>query len=159
MLHTIKASNLTESAKKLQENFGCEMKDVIAKFGIALDPKDAIPKVQRAWVECEVETVQEVPKKDTGGAFEDVKEFFGYGKKKDDEQQVLGEKEKDAKSSSSSTTAEDGQPQAASPSETNAAESETKVIKKVEKVPVSFTVTKDGFPEIPEQDKKELISK
>ncbi|RPB06203.1 actin-like ATPase domain-containing protein [Choiromyces venosus 120613-1] len=130
LLETIQTSNLTDSVKKLQDDFGCAEKDIVTKFGIILNPKDSLPKVIRSWVECEVEVASDAPKKDAGGAFEDVKGFFGYGKKKD----------------------------AASKS-TKSADSEPKVIRRIEKIAVKYTITKDGFPSIPEKDKTALILK
>jgi hypoxia up-regulated 1 len=158
-LETVKTVNVTESVKKLQESFGCEAKDIISKFIITLNPKNALPKIQSAWVECVVETVQEVLKKDGGGAFEDVKGFFGYGKKKDGEQQVLGEEDSKPASPSAATVQDSESSTLSASKETKSAGLETKVIKRVEKIPLSYTITKDGSPPIPEKGKKELISK
>ncbi|CAZ80856.1 unnamed protein product [Tuber melanosporum] len=128
LLETIETSNLTSSVKKLQDDFGCAENDIVTKFGIVLNPKDSLPKVIRFWVECGVEVAPEAPKRDAGGAFEDVKGFFGYGKK----------------DASKSTKSADSQPRA---------------IRRIEKIPVKYTITKAGFPNIPEKDMTSLILK
>lgn len=164
LLETIQTSNLTDSIKKLQEDFGCAEKDIITKFGIVLNPRDSLPKVIRFWVECEVEIAPEAPKKDAGGAFEDVKGFFGYGKK-DGEQKVLKDEDSpsppppSSSSSPSSTPTKSSTTSSVTSKSTKAADSEPKAARRIEKIPVKYTITKDGFPNIPEKDKMALILK
>ncbi|KAG0633178.1 Hsp70 protein-domain-containing protein [Tuber brumale] len=158
LLETIQTSNLTASVKKLQDDFGCAETDIVTKFGIVLNPKDSLPKVIRFWVECGVEIAPEAPKKDAGGAFEDVKGFFGYGKK-DDEQKVLKDEDPSSSSSSSSTSTKSSTSSPAASKPTKSAGSEPKAIRRIEKIPVKYTVTKAGSPNIPEKDKTALILK
>lgn len=159
-LETIQTSNLTDSVKRLQEDFGCTEKDIITKFSIVLNPKDSLPKVIRFWVECGVEVAPEDPKKDAGGAFEDVKGFFGYGKK-DGEQKVLKDEDSPPPSSSSSSSTSTGSSptSSATPKSTKAVDSESKATRRIEEIPVKYTITKDGFPNIPGEDKMSLILK
>lgn len=147
----MKVHNLTASVKKLAEDFGCEGKDIFTKFAMEISERNGLPKVKKGWVECTVETVEEPPKKE--GMVEGVKGFFGLGKKKDGEQQVLEEvdsktaaKVAKASASAEASTKEDG-------------EVAPKIIKKLEKIVLNYTVEKDGFPDIPENDKKGLIAK
>jgi len=125
-----------------------------------LNPRDSLPKVIRFWVECEVEIAPEAPKKDAGGAFEDVKGFFGYGKK-DGEQKVLKDEDSPSpsSSSSSSTSTKSSTTSSVTSKSTKAADSEPKAARRIEKIPVKYTITKDGFPNIPEKDKMALILK
>jgi len=127
-----------------------------------LNPKDSLPKVIRFWVQCEVEIAPEAPKKDAGGAFEDVKGFFGYGKK-DGEQKVLKDEDSpsssSSSSSSSSTSTKSSPTSSATSKSTKAADSEPKAARRIEKIAVKYTITKDGFPNIPEKDKMALILK
>ncbi|KAG0126441.1 Hsp70 protein-domain-containing protein [Tuber indicum] len=157
LLETIETSNLTSSVKKLQDDFGCAENDIVTKFGIVLNPKDSLPKVIRFWVECGVDIAPDAPKRDAGGAFEDVKGFFGYGKK-DGEQKVLKDEDSSSSSSSTSTKSSSTSSSVASKS-TKSADSQPRAIRRIEKIPVKYTITKAGFPNIPEKDKTSLILK
>ncbi|CAG8425595.1 unnamed protein product [Penicillium salamii] len=79
---SVQTQNLTASVAKLKESFGCTAANITTKFAIRLSPVDGLPEVVTGTVSCEVESEKK-------GIVEDVKGFFGLGKK--DEQDVLGE--------------------------------------------------------------------
>lgn len=115
-----------------------------------ISERDAIPRVTKGWVECMVETVEELPKKE--GMVEGVKGFFGLGKKKDGDQEVLEEVD-------SKTVSSDKPSASAKASTKEDGEVVPKIIKKLEKIPLSFTTVWSGFPEITDEEKKGLITK
>ncbi|KAJ5465623.1 hypothetical protein N7530_009410 [Penicillium desertorum] len=78
----VQTQNLTASVAKLKDNFGCTTANITTKFTIRLSPVDGLPEVMAGTVSCEVESEKK-------GIVEDVKGFFGLGKK--DEQEPLGE--------------------------------------------------------------------
>lgn len=147
----MKVHNITASVKKLTDSFGCETKDILTKFGMVINERDAIPRVTKGWVECMVETIEESAKKE--GVVEGVKGFFGLGKKKDGDQEVLEEVDsKTAPSDKASASAKQ-------PSAKEEGEAAPKIIKKLQKIPLDYTTVRDGFPEIADHDMKGLISK
>ncbi|OQE41250.1 hypothetical protein PENCOP_c005G06603 [Penicillium coprophilum] len=79
---SVQTQNLTASVAKLKDNFGCTNANITTKFTIRLSPVDGLPEVMAGTVSCEVEAEKK-------GIVEDVKGFFGLGKK--DEQEPLGE--------------------------------------------------------------------
>ncbi|OQD62815.1 hypothetical protein PENPOL_c011G00312 [Penicillium polonicum] len=79
---SVQTLNLTASVAKLKDNFGCTDSNITTKFTIRLSPVDGLPEVVAGTVSCEVESEKK-------GIVEDVKGFFGLGKK--DEQEPLGE--------------------------------------------------------------------
>ncbi|CAI7619513.1 unnamed protein product [Penicillium palitans] len=79
---SVQTLNLTASVAKLKDNFGCTNSNITTKFTIRLSPVDGLPEVVAGTVSCEVESEKK-------GIVEDVKGFFGLGKK--DEQEPLGE--------------------------------------------------------------------
>ncbi|KAJ6137140.1 hypothetical protein N7471_003626 [Penicillium samsonianum] len=79
---SVQTQNLTASVAKLKDNFGCTTANITTKFTIRLSPVDGLPEVVAGTVSCEVESEKK-------GIVEDVKGFFGLGKK--DEQEPLGE--------------------------------------------------------------------
>ncbi|KAJ5901580.1 hypothetical protein N7495_002108 [Penicillium taxi] len=85
----VQTQNLTASVAKLKDTFGCSAANITAKFSIRLSPVDGLPDVTGGDVSC----VVELEKK---GIVEDVKGFFGLGKK--DQQQPLGEDSEPAES-------------------------------------------------------------
>lgn len=149
-LETVKVHNVTASVKKLTDSFGCETKDILTKFGMVINERDAIPKVTKGWVECMVETVEEPPKKE--GMVEGVKGFFGLGKKKDGDQEVLEEVDSKIASSEKASAS-------AKPSTKEDVEVAPKIIKTLQKIPLDYTTVWEGFPEIAGDDVKGLISK
>ena len=79
---SVQTQNLTASVAKLKDSFGCTTANITTKFTIRLSPVDGLPEVVAGTVSCEVESEKK-------GIVEDVKGFFGLGKK--DEQESLGE--------------------------------------------------------------------
>ncbi|KAJ5551950.1 hypothetical protein N7461_006648 [Penicillium sp. DV-2018c] len=79
---SVQTQNLTASVAKLKDTFGCTTANITTKFTIRLSPVDGLPEVMAGTVSCEVESEKK-------GIVEDVKGFFGLGKK--DEQEPLGE--------------------------------------------------------------------
>ncbi|KAK9853759.1 hypothetical protein MYU51_005203 [Penicillium brevicompactum] len=79
---SVQTQNLTASVAKLKESFGCTNANITTKFAIRLSPVDGLPEVVSGTVSCEVESEKK-------GIVEDVKGFFGLGKK--EEQEALGE--------------------------------------------------------------------
>lgn len=79
---SVQTQNLTASVAKLKESFGCTAANITTKFAIRLSPVDGLPEVVSGTVSCEVESEKK-------GIVEDVKGFFGLGKK--EEQEALGE--------------------------------------------------------------------
>jgi hypoxia up-regulated 1 len=77
---SVQTQNLTASVAKLKDTFGCTTANITTKFAIRLSPADGLPEVVGGNVSCEVESEKK-------GIVEDVKGFFGLGKK--DEQQLL----------------------------------------------------------------------
>ncbi|GAM35468.1 hypothetical protein TCE0_017r03826 [Talaromyces pinophilus] len=67
--------NLTASVSKLTEKFACAPVNITTKLNIRLSPIDGLPEVTGASVSCEVEK--------KGSVVDDVKGFFGLGKKDD----------------------------------------------------------------------------
>lgn len=79
---SVQTQNLTASVAKLKESFGCTAENITTTFSIRLSPVDGLPEVVAGTVSCKVESEKK-------GIVEDVKGFFGLGKK--DEQEPLGE--------------------------------------------------------------------
>ncbi|PYI01772.1 actin-like ATPase domain-containing protein [Aspergillus sclerotiicarbonarius CBS 121057] len=138
----VKTENLTASVAKLQEEFGCSAANITTKFAIRLSPVDGLPEVASGSVSCEVESAKK------GSVVEDVKGFFGLGKK--DEQAPLGEEGEP----SESITLEPEEPQAATTSSADdaSATASAKESKKntpqtkVEAISISFTSSPLGIP-------------
>ena len=89
----VKTHNLTESIKSATSQ-GCAAADLTPKFNIRLSPLNGLPEVVSASISCET---QEPEKK---GVVDGMKDFLGFGSKKDD-QKVL---DVDEESSSTSTS-------------------------------------------------------
>ena len=142
--------NLTASVAQLKDKVGCTAANVTTTFSVRLSPVDGLPEVVGAWAGCEVEK--------KGGVVEDVKDFFGFGSKKDG-QAPLGE----GAESGESTTLEEEESQAASTtttttassttasSETAAAKGSAKTASKtdLETVPVALISSPLGTPALP----------
>nr|POF03432.1 hypoxia up-regulated protein 1 [Quercus suber] len=148
----VQSGNLTASVKELNNKFGCEIHEVSTKFSIRLDESNGLPNVVSGGVSCEVEGTGKV-----GSVGDSVKDWLGFGKKKD--QEALGEasdegplEEIDAASSSTTTSS------AASSSSTVTSSSKTpeKPKKRTENIPVSFTVSTQGASQPTPEDLKRM---
>lgn len=71
----VATQNLTASVNKLKEKFSCAPVNITTKLNVRLSPIDGLPEVTGASVSCEVEK--------KGSVVDDVKGFFGLGKKDD----------------------------------------------------------------------------
>jgi hypoxia up-regulated 1 len=132
-LSSIKTSNVTVSVQKLKEDYECADSGISTQFKLTIN-KDGIPSATKGWVECEIE-VLEVPKK---GIVDNVKKAFGFGK----------DKESSLSDSSSSTTSTSGSDSSSSSSTTttSAPEPTPTLVKKTQRIPLTFTSTKAGIP-------------
>jgi hypoxia up-regulated 1 len=81
----VATQNLTASVSKLTEKFACAPVNITTKLNVRLSPIDGLPEVTGASVSCEVEK--------KGSVVDDVKGFFGLGKK--DDQKPLKEETDD----------------------------------------------------------------
>ncbi|CRG89336.1 hypothetical protein PISL3812_06372 [Talaromyces islandicus] len=139
----VATQNLTASVKKLSDEFACAPANITTKFSVRLSPASGLPEITSGSVSCEVD----VSKK--GSVVDDVKGFFGLGKK--DEQKPLQEEGESVESvtlqeesststgTSSSTTQTSG---ASSTQETKPAELKVKV----ETIAISLKSTLLGRP-------------
>ncbi|KAJ5578688.1 uncharacterized protein N7459_007652 [Penicillium hispanicum] len=136
---SVQTQNLTASVAKLKDTFGCSTANITTKFAIRLSPIDGLPEVTSGNVSCEVDAKK-------GGVVEDVKGFFGLGKK--GEQEPLGEDgeakesitlEPETESSTSSSSSET--------STTTATKDHSKVTAqiKLEIIPISLKSTALGI--------------
>ncbi|PYH45806.1 Hsp70 family protein [Aspergillus saccharolyticus JOP 1030-1] len=137
----VKTQNLTASVSKLKDEFGCSAANITTKFAIRLSPIDGLPEVVGGSVSCEVEGAKR------GSVVEDVKGFFGLGKK--DEQAPLGE---EGEASESITLEPEEQASTTSSADAASSTAAAKDAKKnspqtkLETIPVSFTTTALGLP-------------
>ncbi|KAL3492829.1 actin-like ATPase domain-containing protein [Aspergillus germanicus] len=139
----VKTLNLTASANKLKESFGCSAANITTKFSVRLSPRDGLPEVLGGSVSCEVEPSM------LGSVVDDVKGFFGLGSKKEG-QIPLGE---DGEPIEPVTLeAEEPQDSATSSADEAASTESAKESKKVasqpklESIPISITASPLGLP-------------
>ena len=97
-ISTVQSQNLTDSVKRLM-NKGCEIADVNTKFAIRLSPSDSLPEVVSATVSCEVANA-----KKGGSVVDGMKDFLGFGSKKDEQKPLNDELDFEDFSSSSTDT-------------------------------------------------------
>ena len=95
LISNIQSQNLTESVQVLTSK-GCEAADISTKFSIRLSPVDSLPEVVSGTVSCEVADT-----KRSGSVVDGMKDFLGFGSKKDEQKPLNGEQ--DLEDSSSST--------------------------------------------------------
>ncbi|KAI9820548.1 MAG: lumenal Hsp70 protein [Thelocarpon impressellum] len=155
---TVQTTNLTKSVAKLADKHGCAEADIVAKFAIRLSPSNGLPEVVRGSVSCEVDDTDK-----KGSVVDGVKGLFGFGGKKD-EQEVLQEGEAEAlsgestpsSSSPSASSSSSSSSSSASKSSSSTAPDADKPRKKTEVIPLSFTATTEGLPEVPVAEIKRL---
>ncbi|KAF8532908.1 Hsp70 protein-domain-containing protein [Trichophaea hybrida] len=141
-LSSIKASNVTVSVQKLKEDYECTDSGISTQFTLAINKKDGIPSVTKGWVECENE-VLEIPEKK--GIVDGVKKAFGYGK------------DKESSDSSSSSTSASSSDSSSSSTTSSAPEPIPTLVKKKQRIPLTFTTTKTGIPPLSLPFKESLI--
>ena len=93
---SMKTQNLTESVKALTNKAGCAIGDISTKFAIRLSPIDGLPEIVSGSISCEA---TEAEKK---GVVDGMKDFLGFGSKKDDQKPL----QEDSEASLSSSTGE-----------------------------------------------------
>ena len=96
----IQTLNLTSSLQKLTERFGCASADISIQFSVRLSPVDGLPEVIKGLVSCEVTE----PTEKKGGVVDGVKDFLGFGFKKNDQEPLRDDE--DAKSSTTDPSSE-----------------------------------------------------
>ena len=92
-----KTQNLTQSVKALSSQAGCATNEINTQFAIRLNPADGLPEVTSASVSCES---SEAERK---GVVDGMKDFLGFGARKD-EQQPLQDADKSVSSDGSDPT-------------------------------------------------------
>jgi hypoxia up-regulated 1 len=145
---TYPTKNLTDSVKALKDRFGCEKEDVVTKFSMKLSDVDGLPEAIYGTVSCEVDDAK-------GGSVGDtVKDWLGFGGKKDQEPLKEGEEgegptEQVDAATSSAPDAETATSSSVSTSSSKAAE---KPKKRTEVIPLAYHIELHGnkVPEPPE---------
>lgn len=144
---SIKTQNLTESVKQLVK-LGCEISGLSTRFSLRISPVDGLPEVVSGSVSCEVTEV-----KKSGGVVDGVKDFLGFGSKKDAQVPLKDDSEPETleeviENESSSTEAGTSTTTSSTSSTTDAADEVLKTQKeskkKVETINVGFTTTRVG---------------
>lgn len=86
IISLVEVQNVTESVQELKNKFGCEKDDITTKFSMKLSVLDGIPEALAGSVSCEVEGSGK------GESLGDsVKDWLGFGKKKEQEPLVEGD--------------------------------------------------------------------
>lgn len=138
----IQTSNLTASVQQLVDKYNCVAADISTKFAIRLSPTDGLPEVIRGSVSCEA-----TEKK--GGVVDGVKDFLGFGAKKND-QEPLQEgpsagTSTTASSTGSSTLSSSKESKTGGSSATKDVEEDDKA-KKTQTIYVGFSTSVAGLP-------------
>lgn len=149
----IRTNNLTESVAALKEKFGCEKEDVSTKFNARLSSVDGLPEIVGGTVSCETDQAAK------GGSVGDsVKDWLGFGKKKDQEplSDEDGTETTESVDTEATTSASSGD---ASSSTSSASSSTTKAPekpkKRTESINIAFTTIPQGIPQpAPEETKR-----
>ncbi|KAL9103685.1 MAG: hypothetical protein Q9163_001279 [Psora crenata] len=145
----IKTRNLTESVKALTSKAGCAASDISTIFAIRLNPRDGLPEVLSGSISC----VTTEPEKK--GVVDGMKDFLGFGSKKDDQHPL----QEEVDSSSTSSLIESETPTTVATTETrtsgSATESNTKVAEKTKAankrdvtIPIAFISEATGSSSI-----------
>jgi len=141
----IQTKNLTASVEQLVEKFGCAKADISTSFAIRLSPTDGLPEVTRGSVSCET-TGQK------GGVVDGVKDFFGFGSKKDGQEPLKEEVDTESTTSTSngnSATTSPKESTTSEPSSTDtakAAEKSKEAKKRIETIYIDFSVEAAALP-------------
>ncbi len=143
----IEVQNLTASVQELKNKFGCEKDDVTTQFSIKLSSADGLPEVLSGTASCEVEGSGK-----TESIGDSVKDWLGFGKKKDQDPLAEGEdgpiEEVEA---SSSTSASEAESKSGTASSSDASASSSKVPekpkKRTESIAIAFNVMPQGNPQ------------
>lgn len=161
---TIKTQNLTDSVRSLTGKFGCELTDISTKFAIRLSPIDGLPEVVSGSVSCEV-----TDNKKAGGVVDGVKDFLGFGSKKDAQEPLKEDADSDTSSSTvqsesdSASTKSTSSVESTTSSTESAAEESAKaderpkeVKKRTETISIGFTTEAAGPSKLTSEDLKRM---
>lgn len=138
----IQTSNLTASVQQLVEKYNCVAADASTKFGIRLNPTDGFPEVVSGSVTCEV-----VEKK--GGVVDGVKDFLGFGAKKNDQEPLKEEASVESSVTTSDTesstlsSSKEGKTEESSANKASVGDDKPK---KTHTINVSFSTSVAGLP-------------
>ena len=148
---SITTNNFTDSVKQLNK-LGCESADITNHFGIRISPVNGLPEVVSGSVSCEISDT-----KKSGSVVDGVKDFLGFGSKKEAQEPLKADVDSDTLDSSSSSSSEkdssstseassssssSSSSPSVSPESSSSAAKEPK--KKVEKISIGFTTTASG---------------
>jgi hypoxia up-regulated 1 len=145
----VATQNLTASVKKLSDDHSCAPANITTTFAVRLNPASGLPEITSGSVSCEVDASKK------GSVVDDVKGFFGLGKR--DEQKPLQEEGESVESvtlqeePSTSTEASSSTTQtsdASSAQETKPAELKVKI----ETIPISLKSTLLGRPALSSEE-------
>lgn len=148
----VQTENLTASVKELSSQFGCEKDDISTRFSVRLSAVHGLPEVVIGTVSCEVEGAVK-----SGSVGDSVKDFFGFGKKKDQEP-MDGDELTDGP-----TEEVEAEPATTSSKSSSASKSATSATSKVpekpkkrtESISLAFTISAGGNPQpAPEEIKR-----
>lgn len=151
-LSKLQTKNLTATVAELKEKHGCKGADIITRFGVRLSLVDGEVEITKAAVQCEVDNDEKK------GVVDGVKGIFGFGKK-DEHQDIFADSiivsDADAETESSTSTKSSKSSKSSSSSSSpsaaasqNASEPE-KPKKKMITIPISFNLSKEGYPALP----------
>ena len=147
-IRRVQTENLTISVDELVRRFSCDKQDIKTQFSIRLSSISGLPEVLGGTVSCEVDENAK-----TGSVGDTVKDWFGFGKKKD--QEPLGEEQEHdgpteeveaAESTTSSAEAESATTLTDTASASSSAEPEPPK-KRLESIPIRFSSTSEGNPQ------------
>ena len=150
----VDTSNLTASVKALKDKFGCEKDEISTKFSIRLSPIDGLPEVIGGSVSCEVEGSG---KAESIG--DSVKDWLGFGKKKDQEplsdEEDGGPTEDVEAETSTSTEPTDSATASSASASTSSSQTPEKPKKRTESISIAIHVVPQGNPQpSPEEIKR-----
>lgn len=139
----IQTKNLTASVEQLVEKFGCAKADISTSFAIRLSPTDGLPEVLRGSVSCE--TIGQ-----KGGVVDGMKDFFGFGSKKDGQEPLKEELDSTTPTSNEhSATTSPKESTTSEPSNTDtakAAEKSREAKKRTETIHIDFSTQAAALP-------------
>lgn len=150
-LLTLRTQNLTVSTHVLKEKFGCTDGDINLKLNSRLSATNGEVDITSLVLECEVEDVEKA------GVVDSVKNMFGFGGKKDQEPLA----EDSTESGSSTSTLSSSTTKTKSSKDSKKTKEVTKPTKHFEKIPIAYTTTVKGYPQLPIEEvtrMKERIS-
>ena len=128
----IQTLNLTDSITSLTSR-GCVISDLNPKFSIRISPIDGLPEVVSGAISCEA---QEAEKK---GVVDGMKDFLGFGSKKDDQKPINIEDNESSSSSSSTSSTSSSTSSTESPTSSKAAQKPKEDKKKVVTIPLGLS--------------------